>query len=252
MREVAILDGARDLRPAVPWPENIEDALQESKDLACRADGLEQRVVDAAWRELVFMPMNMWSGTTTCCRGTRRQGGIALSVSEVLDVIAHDFANPEAYAMSLDIAGPFEAGQDQDQGHPRYFLVSTVTIPFAEERPLMWGWRPGQNSQPDREPATEDILQDELPKLQDDADDNPFKGDDAAHITEEEIAKRDFALEVEKLKDTKVKHLTLAMPLLNRKEGNVIQAVAKLYARLLQGIADPRPENPKDPRSYFS
>ena len=138
--------------------------------------------------------------------------------------------HPDAYALSLDIAGPFSPGQDQDQGHPKYFVVAVITVPFKDERPLVWGWRPKNSSQDEEQPA-EDTLQELQPRLDEGLVDNPFKGDDGAVITEEEINKCTFKQEIENLKSTNVKRLTSAAPLLNRKEQTVLTAVAaKLYA----------------------
>ena len=52
--------------------------------------------------------------------------GIVESARELLDGIDPEFGK-SIYALSLYIAGPFAPGQDQDQGHPRY---------FKDERPL--------------------------------------------------------------------------------------------------------------------
>ena len=169
--------------------------------------------------------MNSW----TCRTG---EAEIVANVCEQLEEIAPELdKNIQMHALSLDIAGQFSPGQDQDQGHLKYFIMAIITVPFKDERPLVWGWRPESSSQ-DEEQAAEDTLQELQPRLEEGVVGNPFKGDDGAVITEEEINKCTLKQEIENLKSTNVKHLTLAAPLLNRKEQTVLTAVAKLYARI--------------------
>ena len=69
--------------------------------------------------------------------------------------------------MAVDVAGPFAPGCDQDMGQPRYFLVTTVTVPVRHDKPLIWGWKPNDLVE-DAEEGAEHTFQDrqEIFKIQ--------------------------------------------------------------------------------------
>ena len=133
--------------------------------------------------------------------------------------------------MAVDVAGPLAPGCDQDMGQPRYFLVATVTVPVRQDKPLIWGWKP-DDSVEDIEEGAEHVFQDRQEILPESQDPNPFKGDgEEAVVCEDEVKLASFEQQIAELKDVGVKHLTLAAPLLNRKEATVIAATSKLFAR---------------------
>ena len=66
---------------------------------------------------------------------------------------------PDAHCLSLDVAGPFQPGFDQETGNPKYFLVGVATIPTQDGHPLasslqklgiQWP-EPGEEPEPDQE-----------------------------------------------------------------------------------------------------
>ena len=239
--EVVQLDGLRDSRSSTTWPMHLDQALLESKSLAAWAGGLKQAVVDS-WRRAgagdqlrvkTVREDTNWAwyqhilnghvphrrDCRECLRGAGRDR----------PRLRQQF--PSAFTMAVDVAGPFAPGCDQDMGQPRYFLVATVTVPVRHDRPLIWGWRPDDSVEGVEEGA-EHVLQDRQEILPEGQDPNPFKGDgEEAVVCEEEVKLASFERQIAELKDVGVKHLTLAAPLLNRKEATVIAATSKLFAR---------------------
>ena len=84
----------------------------------------------------------------------------------------------------------------------------------------------------DVEEGAEHVFQDWQEVLPEVQEPNPFKGGgEEAVVCEEEVKLASFEQQIAELKDVGVKHLTLAAPLLNRKEATVIAATSKLFAR---------------------
>ena len=102
--------------------------------------------------------------------------------------------------MAVDVAGPFAPGCDQDMGQPRYFLVTTVTVPVRHDKPLIWGWKPDDSVEGIEEGA-EHVFQDRQEILPEVQEPNPFKGDgEEAVVCEEEVKLASFEQQMAELK----------------------------------------------------
>lgn len=103
--------------------------------------------------------------------------------------------------MSVDIAGPYIPGCDQDQGQPKYFLITTATAPIRQDRPLIWGWRPDDSIE-EVEEGAEHMFQDRQEVMPEEQDPNPFRGaDDEAAAQAGEANLASFEQCVAELKD---------------------------------------------------
>ena len=269
--EIAQLQGKRDPRPSQPWPTDLTEAMQHSRELAAWADGLKQLVVNA---------INRTSSSETCGVRALRGNGDAL-LQDWYAHLANDHLpfrkdcavcleggarsrqhrrqeHSSCYTINYDIAGPWVAGDDQDRTKPRYFLVGTLNVPLNSSRPLIEGWRP--------ESPLRDELDHKLPEIEflgGGGDVDPFKdevqdgqGADAVQpevhdgavagvepavhadsseveleVRADECAKKNFQMKVEEMKDFSTTRLTWAVPLLNRTERSVLEAVSTIYTR---------------------
>ena len=138
--------------------------------------------------------------------------------------------SPEAYCWSLDLAGPFRHGHDAEVNQPRYFLVSTITIPVDEAGPVVEGLRERRRAGVEAQPAEDDGEPEEAvggvdPWVEDRVYDTE-KPEQAteAEIEEDEKRWREYAREK---KEMKVQSLTWAVPVKSRKTEEVISAAAR-------------------------
>ena len=223
--EVKQLDGLRGNRSSTSWPTHVDQALVESKSLAAWAVGLKQAVV-GSWQRVASSAQPRVKTVRDDTNWAWYQHILNGQVSPWC--WKRSPTTPTAVSKCLhDGGGRF----DQDMGQPRYFLVATVTVPVRHDKPLIWGWKP-DDSVEDIEEGAEHVFQDRQEILPEGQDPNPFKGDgEEAVVCEEEVKLTSFEQQIAELKDVGVKRLTLAAPLLNRKEATVIAATSKLFAR---------------------
>ena len=158
------------------------------------------------------------------------------------------------YTINYDIAGPWVAGDDQNNTKPRYFLVGTLNMPLNSSRQLIEGWHP--------ESPLKDELAHKFPKIElKKHDPDPFReeprdGQEADAVQPEvhdgevasvepavhadrsevevevgagECAKKNFQMKIEEMKDFSTTRATWAIPLQDRKEKCPGSSVANLY-----------------------
>ena len=166
---------------------------------------------------------------------------------------------PDSYALSVDVAGPFNPGSFQEQGSFRYFMVGTFTIPVKDGVPLADGLAAccgrqetdkGENPNQERGESGVPIAnsgegsacQSDLccVKSSEWAEDTPDPLEekpqheeplDEVTINMAEAANQRWMEEVKGLKDFEVKHLTFVILMKTRHATEVIKGLAVIHAR---------------------
>eukprot|EP00435_Cladocopium_sp_Y103_P033493 s1635_g8.t1 len=177
MEPVVALHGLHDRRASQPWPSNLEEALNLSKDLAAWSEGLKRAIVtaiaDAAKTPGAAVRMTQlaeWYQHLAQDHFPYRRDCYECVQAAGRDQLRRHIEHPEAWLLSFDVAGPFAAGRDHDRVHPRYMLCANLTVPVLNELPLIDGWAPKGFTPSDPPDALADV------ELRDD-DVNPFKGE---------------------------------------------------------------------------
>ena len=167
---------------------------------------------------------------------------------------------PESYALSVDMAGPFNPGSFQEQGSFRYFMVGTFTIPVKNGLPLADGLAAccekknverGEN--PDQERGESGVPIDHLGdgsacqfdrccvKSSEWPEDTPDPMEekpqheeplDEVAINMADAANQKWMETVKDLQDFEVKHLTFVIPMKTRHATEIIKGLAVIHARL--------------------
>ena len=141
--------------------------------------------------------------------------------------------------MSLDLAGPFAEGVDQEMRGARYFLVGVITIPTEEGLPLVQSLREmGLKELPDG-PYQGEVLLPGDEKGEESGDQDPLQVQDEVleEVTEgmaqeAKVLKQKWRQFIGDHKNVEVKNLTVAIPVRSRAARVVRDAVAQLYARV--------------------
>ena len=168
---------------------------------------------------------------------------------------------PESYALSVDMAGPFNPGSFQEQGSFRYFMVGTFTIPVKNGLPLADGLAAccgkkdeerGEN--PNQERGESGVPIDHLGdgsacqsdrccvKSSEWPEDTPDPMEEKPQQHEEPLdevainmpdaANQKWMETVKDLQDFEVKHLTFVIPMKTRHATEIIKGLAVIHARL--------------------
>ena len=179
---VMALDGLRMKNEGERWPEGVEERMNFSKGLARWAPGL----VSAIQQEIKVMisenspkaralkakekeEAELWRRHCVANHTPYRRDCAVCVETAGKDRPRYRVKCPESFCLSLDVAGPFIEGHDQELRAPRYFLVGTVTIPVQEGAPLVQGLQelPRSNINPEAEQDDlEDLEGEELRELE--------------------------------------------------------------------------------------
>ena len=152
VHELQALEGLKASQRSEEWPMQVQEGIEKSKRMAQWAPGMVNAIVEAM-RKLKAEEEKMVKTLTTKER------------AEIVDWEAH-FASghipfrrdcmlclesmgrsrprrrqshPDSYTMAVDIAGPFQQGEDQELHNPRYLMVATVAVPAKSGDPLPYG-----------------------------------------------------------------------------------------------------------------
>ena len=149
-----------------------------------------------------------------------------------------------SFCLSVDVAGPFQAGEDQASGPaPRYMLVANLTVPVNAQGPMVQGLKDlGFKLQPPSMPSsvTGELDPGEEVANQGDQDEDPMEvqpGDQEEEVEEVEVVPNDEQEQRwrEFIKDTPAAEshiLTFALPLVSRKTQHVLPVLSSIFARI--------------------
>ena len=153
----------------------------------------------------------------------------------------------QSFCLSLDVAGPFSPGKDQLVKDPRYFLVGVVTIPVKEQVPLVESLKElGVPVVPvDDGAAGEEIGHGEAEPEDLDAEEREAGLVDMVPEDKEDLGEaekvamweleqkwRQFLGDNRDAGEVQVRSLTFAVPLKSRHAGEIISATAQIYAQV--------------------
>ena len=151
--------------------------------------------------------------------------------------------HPSAYCLSLDLSGRLKKGKDQFSESHKYFMTACYTFPTTKDDLPLTGPACSGDAEDVPLPALDEVVQEdgldadledfELPQIEDDdgraAD--LEDGDDRAHETAKSSHGNWMKL-VEHCQDVKVKTLTFVELLPSRNKQHVLEAIAKVYAKI--------------------
>ena len=241
------------------WPDQLQDRMVLSKQLAQWAPGLVEVLKIAMRRKINSNPslkaLNAKEKDAKQAWQLHRdlnhlpyRRDCAICVETMGQDRPHRRQRaPEAFTLSLDVAGPFIEGLDQMDYHkPKYFVVATMTVPMFGDKPMVEGLRKlaGDSAaldglpQPPEEP--EALEDDSKPgeKPEDPFEpQEPSRKDRDVPLTEAQVKQldaqdqkwREFIAETE---NRPVKTFSMAVPTKSKQAQDVVRATAQVVARL--------------------
>ena len=241
------------------WPKSLEERLVKAKKLAQWAPGLKKilgnvilkkRDEGMALRSLTTKErgeIQAWRDHFRCGHLPYRNDCPTCLVAAGKDRQHRKLACPTSYCLSLDIAGPFASGEDQEVLKPKYFMVGVYTVPLdGQGHPLPEGLDElrrharvhrclDEGEECDDE---EDEVEESHPSEEDPLKEVPEPGEDVEKEDEVEGLVKTQELNEKKWKEfladrraMTVKNITFAVPLQSRASQHVINATSKIYVR---------------------
>lgn len=146
-----------------------------------------------------------------------------------------------AFTMSIDLAGPFEEGFDQEVNGAKYLLVAMVTIPFKEGETvpkdlLDMGYKLNKKEEKSGEKELElekeeegTVEEQEWKEIAEEEGDQEELSQ--AEVSEIEAANQKWKQFIGEAKEGEVKAITWGVPLRSRSSKHVIAGVARVYSR---------------------
>ena len=257
MTEVKKMHGLRFEGTDKQWPEDVSQRVEWSATLAAWAPGLvaaiateaieAMRVESKVVKALTARERRDIQDWQEHYRGGhfpyRRDCAVCLETTG-RDRPRRTVPTPDSFCMSLDLAGPFKPGEDQDVYDAKYMLVAVVTVPVKEEMPLVESLRElGVTVRPlpeERQDGAEEDAAEDVGGAEEEEEAVWIRGEeeedteDPGQVDLEEFRKlegkwKEFLGEAAHVK---VKGLTFAVPLQSRKTQKVIEAVSMVYSRV--------------------
>ena len=237
------------------WSSSVEERVKESKSLASWAPGVVEVLKHAMRRvsqEATVKTLStkerqevmLWQEHFKANHVPHRRDCLTCMESMGRDRHRKKIQNPQNHTMSVDIAGPFEPGVDQEISGARYLLLATVTIPMKEGKPLPEGLIAlgGQLQQRRDLPPLEDEEQKEDKREEDKQEESPVPGEldeamevveeDQQPLTEVEVKEMDKANQrwkefLGEAREMETRAITWGVPLKSRATKDVVAGVAK-------------------------
>ena len=257
IRELKDLDGLQapsDFQSA-PWPSSVDERVRHSKKLAAWAPGLKTMLAKIIRARAQLLPqvrrlsksdreaVEGWQAHFDCGHLPFRHDCSVCLQGAGKDRPRRKLECKSSYCMSVDIAGPFQPGVDQAAGAaPRYFLVANVSIPVNASGPMVQGLKDlgFRVNPPSQENEEMDQLQewseqaeisqdDPMASMEESVEDGEAPAVEAKNRDEAEQRWKEF-LSTKSEVESRV--LTYGVPLVSRKAGQVVEAVAWIYARV--------------------
>ena len=253
------LDGLRSHEAGEAWPEELDERLAWSGQLAAWAPGLVRRIaadlsaVEVAERRAQIQPqfkaltarekkeLKGWQAHYEQDHIPFRKDCVTCLETAGRDRMRKKVKCPQSYCLSMDIAGPFNPGKDQLVRGARYMMIGVVTVPVCKDTPLVEGLRElGIRVQPEADPEDEEHQGEEaVPGEPAEEDPMAVEAEDPGALDVEEAAAMDaaeakwraFLGRERDAGEVKVRSLTFRVPLRSRHATEVIAATAQIYAR---------------------
>ena len=252
------LHGLRSSKPGESWPEELERRLEWSGQLAAWAPGLvrvlAEELVDGevAGRSRWATPqvkalttkekkeLQGWKAHYEQDRIPFRRDCITCLETMGKDRMRKRVSCPQAFCLSLDVAGPFKAGKDQILREPRYFMVGVVTIPVRDQVPLVDSLRElGVVVQPVQDHPDEmgdggAVAEGEGPVFEQEGEESrePVGQEDAVEIQALDQKWKDFLQENRDAGEVQMRSLTFGVPLVSRHAAEIIKGAALIYSQV--------------------
>ena len=253
--EVASLEGLKSQSPGKVWPSTVNERLKFSSSLAEWAPGLKRLLAEVIQQRGETGPglkrltqsdkesIAAWQAHFDMNHIPFRHDCSVCLESAGKDRQRRKLECRSSYCMSVDIAGPFQPGQDQAQGvASRYFIVANVSIPMTSSGPLVDGLRDlGFKLRPPAPKDVQENLDGEKDMGVDQAEDPlALQVDDSTELEEDQVVQVVSREEDEQrwkefikgAPEVESKILTFSLPLVSRKTHHVVTAVASIYARV--------------------
>ena len=241
------------------WPKSLEERLAKAKKLAQWAPGLrrilgnvilKKREEGMAIRSLTAKErgeIQSWRDHFRCGHLPYRNDCPTCLIAAGKDRQHRKLACPTSYCLSLDIAGPFVAGEDQESLRPKYFMVGVYTVPLdGQGHPLPEGLdelrrhaRVHRCLDEGEECEDEDgDVEEGHPSEEDPLKEVPEPGEDVEKeeevqglIKTQELNEKKWKEFLAERRAMTVKNITFAVPLQSRASQHVINAASKIYVR---------------------
>ena len=261
LEEVQTLHGLKDAeRRKHEWPQSMEERVRYSKSLASWAPGLVEMIVRAGLRlcregaslraltSKEKQEVLAWESHFASGHVPYRRDCLHCLESMGRDRQRRRIANPEGHCLSLDLAGPFQPGVDQERNGCRYLLMGVVTIPILQGEPLPEGLRKMGFKRPKEEVANlaqgnaEEATLDGGSNFEDGPGDKeegevlPEAPEEPVELLETEVQEMEIANQrwrefIKDSKKTEVKGITWGVPVRSRATKDIIEGVSKIYGR---------------------
>ena len=257
MGKIWDLHGLTSAKKGEGWPEDLEQRLEWSGQLAAWAPGLVRVLAE----ELVdgeVAGRSRWAIPQVKALSTKErkelQGWRAHYEQDhlpfrrdcitCLETMGKDRARkkvscPQAFCLSLDVAGPFKAGKDQILREPRYFMLGVITIPVREHVPLVESLKElGVVVSPAQEDLEESgdagALEGEEPVFEQEHEEvrDPLVPEEAEEMQVLDQRWRTFLQEHRDAGDVQMRSLTFGVPLVSRHANEIIKAAALIYSQV--------------------
>ena len=261
------LQGLKSQCSGMRWAKTVGERIEQSKELAAWAPGLVEAIAQAVLQQGEERRVRaltkgdkdeaaMWEAHFAAGHTPYRRDCLLCVESMGRDRYRKRQSHPGLHTMSIDVAGPFDPGQDQEIHQPRYLMMATITIPMESEPQLP----AGLNQLGHQVKAREDVpaLEQEEQKKEgetkeqechEDADgegglqdeeqfkEQPEKEEQGElqefeiKVIEEANQKWKQFLTQAKQDEVKTTSVTWGVPMQSRATKHVLEAVAKIYSR---------------------
>ena len=255
LKDLEELQGLKSEVPGMAWANQVEHRINQSKSLASWAPGLVEAIIQAVLRRPQEAKQvktlrrkekdetAMWESHFMANHVPFRRDCMLCVESMGKDRQRRKQSHASLHTMSLDMAGPFDQGFDQEVNKPRYLLLATVTVPILSDQELPHGLPKLHHPVRPREdvPVVDEgqELQEEEAVAGEEAEQYlAVQGEDVEELTNVEMNQieeanqkwKTFITQV-KQDEAEVKAITWGVPLESRATKHVIGAVTKIYSR---------------------
>ena len=242
------LQGLKCQQNGMKWASTVSERIEQSKGLAAWAPGLVDAIAQSVLasgteRQVKALSKgerdeaSMWESHFAAGHIPFRRDCMLCVESMGRDRYRKRQSHPALHTMSVDVAGPFDPGQDQEINQPRYLMMATITVPVMKDPVLPEGLNRLEAS----EKKEEDVQLEQEELLEDGDEEEQFQErleEDQEELKEVEVKVMEEAnekwkqfLTQVKQDEAEVKSITWGVPMQSRSTNHVLEAVSKIYSR---------------------